>query len=209
MPQELIHIINLLLDQKKENERELVVLFDFISQKYSSSVTPIEVLTEFINLSNNTKNYKFLIKTKEEVYKKALLEKISKIGIPYNNLIIQSDYKFENILNEAKLIIGYMRSTVMLESMIAKVPIILPIWGDLFDEDREIKNDENTAGHIFKITKKEDFQITIKNLLSMENIKINEDFLKTREKYIYKNLYKIDGKSSERLANLIKDSILN
>ena len=198
-----------LTNSKKENQRELVVLFDFISQKYSSSVTPIEVLTEFINLSNNTKNYKFLIKTKEEVYKKALLEKISEIGIPYNNLSIQSDYKFENILNEAKLIIGYMRSTAMLESMIAKVPIILPIWGDLFDEDNEIKNDENTSGHIYKITKKEDFQITIKNLLSMENIKITEDFLKTREKYIYKNLYKIDGKSSERLANLIKDSILN
>ncbi len=190
-----------------KDTKNLVVLFDFISEKYSSSTTPLEVLEMFINISNKVNNYKFLIKTKEDIYKKVLIKKIETLRLPTDNIIIESNVDFKDVLRYSKLIIGYMRSTAMLESMLAKCALILPVWGDLTDEDDEILDIESQRGGVYKIKKRDEFESTIQELLNKNGGKKFENFEEIRNKYIYKNLYKIDGKSHYRLAELINEAI--
>lgn len=186
-------------------DKNLIVLFDFISEKYSSSTTPIEVLKEFVKLSNENPDFEYLIKTKEDIYKSVLLEKIASLNLSTENILIDSDYKFTDVLKNAKIIIGYMRSTVMLESMIASAHIILPVWGDLVDEDTEISIKEDKLGEIYKISDKNLFLETINNILLTESFPLRTEIKEIRQKYIYKNLYRIDGRSSERFSDVIKN----
>jgi hypothetical protein len=194
---------------KNIKDKKLIVLFDFISEKYSSSVTPVEVLEEFVKLANNHPNNDFLIKTKEDIYKSVLLEKIQELDLSTNNISIDSYYSFENVLKNAKIIIGYMRSTVMIESMIANAHIALPVWGDLVDEDKEITEIENNIGKIHKVKNRKELIPTIEKIISTKETVIPNEAFNIRDKYIYKNLYKIDGKSSERFFNVIKNTQIN
>ena len=192
---------------KNDKTKKLVVLFDFISQKYSSSKTPVEVLEMFTNIANNSNEYEFLIKTKEDIYKKELMNKIFELKLPTNNLTVESDIDFREILQKSKLIIGYMRYTVMLESMIAKCPIILPVWGDLTDEDLEISKSESESAGVYKVIQKENFIPTVNKILAEDQLDEFDNYIHIRDQYIYKNLYKIDGKSSIRLSNVIEEAI--
>jgi hypothetical protein len=150
-------------------------------------------------------DFEYLIKTKEDIYKSVLLEKIASLNLSTENILIDSDYKFTDVLKNAKIIIGYMRSTVMLESMIASAHIVLPVWGDLVDEDTEISIKEDKLGEIYKISDKNLFLETINNILLTESFPLRTEIKEIRQKYIYKNLYRIDGRSSERFSDVIKN----
>ena len=51
----------------------------------------------FTNIANNSNEYEF-IKTKEDIYKKELMNKIFELELPTNNLTVESDIDFREIL---------------------------------------------------------------------------------------------------------------
>ena len=79
--------------------------------------------------------------------------------------------------------------------------------GDLTDEDLEISKSESESAGVYKVIQKENFIPTVNKILATDQLDEFDDYIHIRDQYIYKNLYKIDGKSSIRLSNAIEEAI--
>jgi len=111
--------------------------------------------------------------------------------------IVKSQKKEQlyNLIKESDLVIGFA-STVLVEAMIINTPILII---DLIENTDPILRNRNKIIHL---KPKESIYTTCKKILYNKNFK--ENIIKNEKKLIKKYLYKVDGKTGERITKIIK-----
>jgi hypothetical protein len=115
------------------------------------------------------------------------------------NYVVTRDYDIHEILYIADLVITYFSATG-LEAMVLNKPLITL---NPFTENDPINYAD--SGAALKAKNEKELNDAIKRILCDE--KTRESLAKNRNKYIYKQAYKQDGKSTKRVVELIEKMI--
>ncbi len=118
-----------------------------------------------------------------------------------NKVVVVKDYDIYNFLNIADLTISRASSTVVIESMLFNVPVITLNLANIKGSNEMI--DYNDYGCVIDIKEENELKKAINEVFN--NKKIKEKLEKNMEKFIKDYAYKIDGKSTERVINLIDE----
>lgn len=221
------------IQKKKDVDRKLIILFDYYGQNYNDSLSKCshhefifednrnklcliceqtfydisaEVTLKFIQLSSKPEfgEYKFIIKTKEDIYSKRLLKDFGENISPESNLQITSSLDFNTILSSSKVIIGSFRSTAIVESFLSSASIVLPNWDDQKNVMIDNYKDLDSL-NIFKIKNSNEFEDSIRNILK-SSYNLNLD-IKNRLSLVEYGLHKLDGNASKRFEKVYLDTL--
>ena len=208
--------------QNNVNEEKIVITgaskFDIIKNKEYDKE---EVYKQF-NLDKDKKIILFGTQTvpeKEEMFKavinslqdEQLIIKLhpkddvdfynSRLNNIKNKVVVVKDYDIYNFLNIADLTISRASSTVVIESMLFNVPVITLNLANIKGSNEMI--DYNDYGCVIDVKEEKELKNAINDVFN--NKKIKEKLEKNMEKFIKDYAYKIDGKSTERVINLIDE----
>lgn len=109
------------------------------------------------------------------------------------------DFKAEELIRASELVIN-VRSTIGVEALLLGKPVIQM---DIFNHWPMIKEYSKFNASII-VKNKEQLINAIKKVLAKDYLK---EYEKSREKFMKWYLYKMDGRASERIINLIEDMI--
>lgn len=110
------------------------------------------------------------------------------------NPVIIKDIDHYSLIKAANALIT-ISSSIAFETMILKKPIIITNLNKEADPTPYVKE-----GVAFGVYNEKDLPKAIEKVLNKEG---TEDMLKRQKKFIYNYLYKVDGKSTDRVINLI------
>ena len=202
------------------HKQNLVVLFDFgfedivfySDDGYGAPKLAYSATEEFGKLSKNFKNkYKFVIKTRTNKNTKKVYDHLKKFGINDDDITVTGSLKMEEVVNNAKLVIGYT-STTTLELFGTDIPFVLPYWFEAkqnSEEGNSFFESMHNPSYIPAESSGEYIEI-ITNILN-DNLKTSDPELLSnhRKNFIYNYLYYIDGKASQRTFTSLKNLVFS
>lgn len=197
------------MNKKKTSEKKIITLLTdgFYIYGLVEEKEYFRYIEKWLKDINKIKNVEITIKTHPE--EREHLEKYKTIIKDFKNVNLISTPGKEilyNQINDSDIIVNF-GSTVALESMILDKPVITITNfhnSRIVEFDKVIQRIKNSGASI-NLTKEEDISIPIKKIL--ENKELQERLVKTRKKFVEDSCYKLDGKSSERVAKLIYSMI--
>ena len=170
---------------------KILIFFDQGIPEYKRTVC------EMLDTAQRKFKLKIIIKPHPTSSRQDVIEEYQKISKKNKNILILSNINNREILSISNLAITWF-STVALEALLSKVPLILININNYFPDYLPYINE----GSALKAINKKEFLKKIKMLLydRTERIKI----WRNQDKSIKYHAFNNDGKSSERIATIIK-----
>lgn len=182
-------------DLKINSEEKVIVL---ATQPFTLIKEREDFLRLVYRVIKNIDNSRLIVKIHPSEGNFELHNKIAE-GVGIKNVIFLKDYNLLNLLSVCDLLITAY-STVGLEAMVLDKPVITINLSGMPD-----KVDYAEEGAAIGVKNEAELVKAIKLLLYDQKTK--DILAKNRKKYVYEHCYKIDGKSSERVARAIKGLI--
>ena len=125
-----------------------------------------------------------------------------------NSVHLNNSITFSELARRCILVIGY-NTTAVVEMMVTEVPIIVPHFAEAAEDPTDNMFDVNTAQSAYYVAENQfELQRMIEEILFEKKGNPSQfDSRAERKKIIEKFIYRIDGRRSEAVAEIIKDTI--
>ena len=202
-------LFDALNSQDNAYPKNWVVLFTFNYRWYKRYKLWRETLLAFAKAASEISGgeMQFMVKSRDDSDTLEVEQILREKGL-LGYVRVRSDISFADIARRGILAIGY-NTTAIVEMMATDIPIIVPHWAEAVEDLSNNMLDPDEALAYQVATSPEDLILRIKKILSHPDTqKHSVEFRKRRNKVIEKFIYRIDGKRSQAVAEIIKQSIL-
>ncbi len=194
-----------IMENKEKEENLITILTDgFYIYGLVDKKEYFNTIKKWINEIQKIKNLKVIIKPHPE--EKEHLAEYRELIKDFDNIkLLETKSKEElyKLISKSKLIVNF-GSTVALESMILDKPIITITNfhnSKIVEFERVIKRIVDSGASV-NVKKEEDISIPISQII--ENKDLQNKLKEKRDRFVKDSCYIIDGKSSQRTAEMIK-----
>jgi len=189
------------LAEDKKDKNDFILFATFMSPLHGPYKS-VKLGNDILNIINKDKllKSKTIIKCKDSVEAKNIKK-------TYPDLHVVSDTIFKYLKKNPAIFIGY-NSTSCFDSLIARIPTVVPLWGDAKKVGNDTLLGEHTSDFHLVAHDKEEFVKILKSHLDSKDIK---NYFTAESKWDHSELKKkieteyspIDGKNRQRFFNVI------
>lgn len=159
---------------KPLNERKTITLLTF-THGYGADKTFEEVLISFCLAAERDKQFRFLVKTKDEMDTVKVTRLVKKLGV--SRVEITHEESLYEVLPQSYLVIGY-NSLSLLEAAIARTNICIPAWGECLEDGENVmyrSSSINVSNCVSYLRKREDLEQLLTQGLESDGFNWDED----------------------------------
>ena len=184
---------------------EMAVLFCF--REYGAPQLWYDTLETFCEVAQDFRDeFRFIIKTKRDRDRPHVIRQIEQKNA-LSSVEVLTDISLDKILPRARLVCGPNVSTTLIKAMAFSASIIVPCWAEANLERRDhlILSDPESAAYDLAQS-----PAVFKELLQRylrRKASISKAAARARQELIHEHLFRIDGHCSERVADLILQTL--
>jgi hypothetical protein len=202
-------LFDTLNSQDNTYPKNWVVLFTFNYRFYNRHKLWHDTLLAFAKAASEISDnkIKFIVKARDHSDKIEVERILNQHGL-LEYVKVRDDISLADIAKRGILAIGY-NTTAIVEMMATNIPIIIPHWAEAVDDlSNNMLNTNKVLAYQIAISPDDLISQVKKSILSNTRIRKHDPgFRIERDKIIEKFIYRIDGKRSQEVADLIKQSI--
>ena len=195
----------------RDMDKNNILLFAFSDSNYFAPKLWQSVLEEFLKLAKDNNDYNFYVKTKNNESTELITDSIDKKYANVSNIYFVHELDTKILKDKIRFIISFS-STLLIESMVSTIPLLVPMWNDgikSLEKGATILDLNNDATqYLYSIESFKDLCNELLDDLSFSNyVKKIETTKNGRNEYINYYVDKIDGKRTKFLAQKLLELI--